>query len=139
MWEWDSSSIIILLLLYLKQKKLPIFLISAPADQSSFPKSLLPCPESETDLRKFWKALCIRRKWFSGSKLSIAFHTKVTIYQSCFIALYFILEYNQNVYRAEAILTIGLFICKHPLLITKFGNFLKRNGISRWSGPLYMY
>ena len=53
MWEWDSSSIIILLLLYLKQKKLPIFLISAPADQSSFPKSLLPCPESETDLRKF--------------------------------------------------------------------------------------
>ena len=55
MWEWDSSSIIILLLLYLKQKKLPIFLISAPADQSSFPKSLLPCPESETDLRKFLK------------------------------------------------------------------------------------
>ena len=53
MWEWDSSSIIILLLLYLKQKKLPIFLISAPADQSPFPKSLLPCPESETDLRKF--------------------------------------------------------------------------------------
>ena len=55
------AAIVMMIIITFSKKKKSIFIIQTAAEQSPFPKSLLPCPESETDLRKFWKAMHSRK------------------------------------------------------------------------------